>query len=46
MDIDDLESKAASGRESRTRDVDNFFSQPYLKEDGSLKKFRTCNLCL
>ena len=34
-----------SGCERRIRDVENFFSQPYAKEDGSAKKYRDCGLC-
>ena len=45
MNINDSESQLASGRERHTRDVNNFFSQPYVKDDGSLKKYCSCNLC-
>ena len=45
-DVDDIQS-GRSGREKRTRDVENFFSQPYLKDDDGPepKKYRDCHLC-
>lgn len=45
--IDSESRSGSSGQErlNRIRDVDNFFSKPYTKEDDSEKKYQNCNLC-